>query len=77
MRITLASVTVNDQAQARRFNTEVLGFVMKNDRPVGEHRWLTVNSPEGVAGGELLLEPDAHPAAREFQRALHQAGGRE
>jgi len=74
MRITLASVTVNDQAQARRFYTEVLGFVVKNDLPVGEHRWLTVTSPEGVAGVELLLEPDAHPAARELQRALHRDG---
>jgi len=35
MRITLASVTVNDQARARRFYTEVLGFVVKNDLPVG------------------------------------------
>ena len=74
MRITLASVIVNDQAKALRFYTDVLGFVVKNDVPVGEHRWLTVTSPEGVAGVELLLEPDAHPASREFQRALHRDG---
>ena len=47
---------------------------VKTDMPAGEHRWLTVASPEGVAGVELLLEPDAHPAAREFQKALHRDG---
>jgi catechol 2,3-dioxygenase-like lactoylglutathione lyase family enzyme len=74
MKITLSSVIVNDQARALRFYTEVLGFVVKTDIPTGEHRWLTVASPEGVAGVELLLEPDAHPAAREFQKALHRDG---
>jgi len=74
MRITLASVIVNDQARALRFYTEVLGFVVKEDLPAGEHRWLTVASPEGVVGVELLLEPDAHPAARAFQKAIYQDG---
>ena len=74
MRIALASVFVNDQARALRFYTEVLGFVVKNDLPAGEHRWLTVGSPGGVAGAELALEPDAHPAARAFQQALHRDG---
>jgi catechol 2,3-dioxygenase-like lactoylglutathione lyase family enzyme len=74
MKITLASVFVNDQARALRFYTEVLGFVVKMDLPAGEYRWLTVASPEGVDGVELLLEPDAHPAAREFQKALHRDG---
>jgi catechol 2,3-dioxygenase-like lactoylglutathione lyase family enzyme len=74
MKITLCSVTVNDQARALRFYTEVLGFVVSKDVPVGEHRWLTVASPEGVAGVELLLEPDAHPAARELQKALYRDG---
>ena len=49
MRIALASVFVNDQARALRFYTEVLGFVVEKDLPAGEHRWLTVASPEGVA----------------------------
>ena len=64
MKITLSSVIVNDQARALRFYTEVLGFVVKKDIPLGEHRWLTVASPEGVAGVELLLEPDAHPGGQ-------------
>lgn len=37
---------------------------------MGEFRWLTVESPEVAHGMELLLEPDAHPAAKPFKRAL-------
>ena len=70
MRITLTSVLVDDQAKALAFYTDVLGFVKKNDVPVGEHRWLTVVSPEGTDGPELLLEPSEHPAAKPFKDAL-------
>ena len=70
MRIHLTSVLVDDQAKALRFYTEVLGFVPKTDVPLGEHRWLTVVSPEDPDGTELLLEPDAHPAAKVFKEAL-------
>ena len=70
MRITLTSVLVDDQAKALAFYTDVLGFVKKNDVPVGEHRWLTVVSPEGPDGPELLLEPSEHPAAKPFKDAL-------
>lgn len=77
MRITVTSVMVEDQAKALAFYTDVLGFVKKNDIPVGgEFRWLTVISPEGHDDVELLLEPNANPAvpAREYQKALHDAG---
>jgi catechol 2,3-dioxygenase-like lactoylglutathione lyase family enzyme len=73
-RINVTSVLVDDQAKALAFYTEKLGFVAKTDVPVGAFRWLTVvgaNEPDGV---ELLLEPDAHPAAREFKRALVEDG---
>jgi catechol 2,3-dioxygenase-like lactoylglutathione lyase family enzyme len=70
MRITVTSVLVDDQAKALAFYTDVLGFVKKTDQPVGEYRWLTVTSPEAPDGVELLLEPDAHPAARPFKEAL-------
>jgi catechol 2,3-dioxygenase-like lactoylglutathione lyase family enzyme len=70
VRITLTSVLVDDQAKALAFYTDVLGFVKKNDVPVGEHRWLTVVSPEGPDGPELLLEPSEHPAAKPFKDAL-------
>jgi catechol 2,3-dioxygenase-like lactoylglutathione lyase family enzyme len=70
MRINLASVLVDDQERALRFYTDVLGFVKKTEFPVGEHRWLTVVSPEAPDGVELVLEPDEHPAARPFKEAL-------
>jgi catechol 2,3-dioxygenase-like lactoylglutathione lyase family enzyme len=70
MKINLTSVLVDDQAKALEFYTEVLGFVKKNDVPLGEHRWLTVVSPEDPDGPELVLEPDEHPAARPFKEAL-------
>jgi catechol 2,3-dioxygenase-like lactoylglutathione lyase family enzyme len=70
MRINVTSVFVDDQAKALAFYTDVLGFVKKTDVPAGEHRWLTVVSPDAPDGVELLLEPDAHPAARPFKEAL-------
>jgi len=45
MKINLTSVMVDDQDKALKFYTEVLGFVTKNDIPMGEARWLTVVSP--------------------------------
>ena len=74
MKITLSSVLVDDQAKALRFYTEVLGFIKKRDIPLGEARWLTVVSPEGPADIELLLEPNANPAARTFQKAMFEQG---
>jgi catechol 2,3-dioxygenase-like lactoylglutathione lyase family enzyme len=70
MRINLASVLVDDQEKALRFYTDVLGFVKKTEFPIGEHRWLTVVSPEEPDGVELVLEPDEHPAAKPFKAAL-------
>jgi catechol 2,3-dioxygenase-like lactoylglutathione lyase family enzyme len=74
MRIKVTSVLVDDQDKALRFYTEVLGFAKKTDVPVGEARWLTVVSPEEPEGTELLLEPDAHPAAKPFKQALVEDG---
>ena len=70
MRINLTSVLVDDQEKALRFYTEVLGFQKKTEIPLGPHRWLTVVSPDDPNGTELVLEPDAHPAARPFKDAL-------
>ena len=70
MRINLTSVFVDDQEEALRFYTEVLGFLKKHDVPTGEYRWLTVVSPEDPEGTELLLEPSGHPAAKPFKDAL-------
>ena len=70
MRIHLTSVLVDDQEKALRFYTDVLGFVSKHDIPLGGARWLTVVSPDDPQGPELVLEPDAHPAAGPFKSAL-------
>lgn len=74
MRIKVMSVLVDDQANALRFYTDVLGFVVKREIPLGEHSWITVVSPEDPGGTELSLEPDEHPAARPFKRALVEDG---
>jgi catechol 2,3-dioxygenase-like lactoylglutathione lyase family enzyme len=74
MRIHLASVFVDDQEKAAHFYTEILGFEKKEDVPMGEHRWLTVVSPEDPDGTQLLLEPDAHPAVGPFRAALIEDG---
>jgi len=74
VRINLASVLVDDQDKALRFYTEILGFVKKTEVPLGEARWLTVVSPDDPDGVELLLEPDGHPAAKPFKRALVEDG---
>lgn len=70
MRIVVTSVLVDDQEKALRFYRDILGFRPKEDVPMGAHRWLTVVSPESPDGVELLLEPDAHPAARPWKAAL-------
>lgn len=74
MKIKLTSVIVDDQDKALKFYTEALGFVKKTDIPAGKFKWLTVESPEGPEGVELLLEPNENPAARMYQKALFKAG---
>ena len=70
MRINVTSVYVDDQDKALRFYTDVLGFVKKTEIPLGDVSWLTVVSPQEPDGVELLLEPDQHPAAKEYKQAL-------
>ncbi|ARP98861.1 VOC family protein [Pseudorhodoplanes sinuspersici] len=74
MRIWVTSVLVDDQSKALDFYTRVLGFKVKNDVPMGDHRWLTVVSPGNPEGTELLLEPSEHPAAKPFKTALVEDG---
>jgi glyoxylase I family protein len=70
MKIKLSSIMVENQATALTFYTEVLGFKKSKDIPVGEFRWLTVVSPDGYPDVELVLEPNANPAAKAFQEAM-------
>ncbi|MEM8835197.1 MAG: VOC family protein [Planctomycetota bacterium] len=74
MKISYASVAVDDQEKALRFYTEVLGFQTKHDIPMGQHRWITVVSPDDPEGTELCLEPDEHPAVKPFKAALVEDG---
>ncbi|AZE49638.1 glyoxalase family protein [Pseudomonas chlororaphis] len=74
MKIVITSVVVDDQAKALAFYRDVLGFQLKHDIAMGEHRWLTLTSPGDPDGVELLLEPDAHPAAKPFTSALKRDG---
>ena len=69
MRIYITNVFVDDQAKALDFYTK-LGFEVKHDVPLGEHRWLTVVSKEQPDGTELLLEPSEHPAVTPYKNAL-------
>ena len=70
MRIYVTNVFVDDQDNAEKFYTDVLGFKVKNNIPLGENRWLTVVSGEDPEGTELLLEPSAHPAVKPYKEAL-------
>jgi len=74
MKIIVNSIFVTDQAKALAFYTEKLGFVIKEDVPVGKFRWLTLVSADDQHGTELLLEPDEHPAAKEYQKRIFADG---
>ncbi len=71
MRIHLHSVFVDDQRAALAFYTDVLGFEVLHDIPIGEDAWwLTVISPDEPDGAQLLLEPAGHPAVEPYRDAL-------
>jgi catechol 2,3-dioxygenase-like lactoylglutathione lyase family enzyme len=74
MQIKFVSLMVEDQERALDFYVSILGFEKMADIPMGEYRWLTVTSPDGLAGVELVLEPMAFPPARTYQKALYDAG---
>lgn len=75
MRIVFTSIFVPDQAAAKRFYTEVLGFRVKHDIPMGPGvSWLTVVSPDLPDGPEIVLEPEGHPAVGPYKLALFADG---
>jgi predicted enzyme related to lactoylglutathione lyase len=74
MQIRLSSVMVDNQDKALQFYTHILGFVKSKDITMGQFRWLTVTSPEGAEGVELVLEPMAFAPAQTYQKALFAAG---
>lgn len=70
MKIYVTSIFVDDQQKAVEFYTEKLGFVKKNDIPLGEHRWLSLVGKDDPEGTELLLEPSVHRAVAPYRDAL-------
>jgi catechol 2,3-dioxygenase-like lactoylglutathione lyase family enzyme len=74
MQIKFISLPVDDQDKALDFYTHVLGFEKMADIDMGEYRWLTVTSPDGIEGVELVLEPMAFEPTRAYQKALFDAG---
>jgi catechol 2,3-dioxygenase-like lactoylglutathione lyase family enzyme len=76
IRITLSSISIDDYDKALHFYTDILGFQLKRDIPLGGGaRWLTVVSPADPDGVELLLEPNAeYPAMKALKEALVKDG---
>ena len=77
MKIKIVSVPVRDQEKAHQFYVGKLGFVAKQDIPLGGgNRWLTVVSAEDPEGPEVLLEPAPNhfEPSKVFQDALFEAG---
>jgi predicted enzyme related to lactoylglutathione lyase len=76
MKIKLSSVPIDDYDKALKFYTEVMGFQLKRDMPLGDGaRWITVVSPEEPDGVELLLEPNSeYPAMRALKESLVKDG---
>ena len=74
MRIKWTRLYVSDQDKALQFYTDELGFQKKADFSQGNYRWLTVVSPEDPEGVELLLESNANPAGKAYQKALRDQG---
>ena len=70
MKIYVTSIFVDNQDKAEKFYTEILGFRVKHNIPLGDNRWLTVVSEEDLEGTELLLEPSDHPAVGPYKEAL-------
>jgi hypothetical protein len=74
MIIKYMKLLVNNQDEALRYYTTVIGFNKKSDVTRGEYRWLTVISPDGIEGTELVLEPALFPPLKTYQQAMYDAG---
>lgn len=76
MKIKLTSVSIDNIDKAIQFYTETLGFIKKQDVPMGpDVRWVTVVSPDEPDGTELLLEPNAqYPAMKTLKEKLVKDG---
>jgi predicted enzyme related to lactoylglutathione lyase len=74
MKIKLTSLYVDNQENALRFYTDVLGLAKKADFSNGPFRWLTVISADEPDGTELQLALNDNPAAKAYQEAIFKQG---
>ena len=76
MRVTLSTIIVEDQAHALAFYRDTLGFVVRENMPVGDGglAWITLVSPEEPDGARISLEPSGFPFVASYQRALKEHG---
>jgi catechol 2,3-dioxygenase-like lactoylglutathione lyase family enzyme len=72
--VSLATVWVNDQDQAKAFYTDKLGFEVGDDVTLGDgYRWLTVRQPDHPELHLTLMRPGPpldEESAAAFQRML-------
>jgi catechol 2,3-dioxygenase-like lactoylglutathione lyase family enzyme len=60
-KVTLMKVFTTDQDEAIRFYTEKLGFVLDEDKRLGDYRWVVVRAPDNkemTINLELARTPD-------------------
>ena len=55
--IATVCIFVNDQDKAKAFYTDVLGFELRQDSPMGESRWIAV-APKGARTEVILYKMD-------------------
>ncbi len=55
--ISLVTLYVTDQDEAKKFYTDVLGFVETADQVLGEFRWVTVAHPDHPEVEITLMKP--------------------
>jgi predicted enzyme related to lactoylglutathione lyase len=57
--IKFGSIPVRDQERALKFYTEVLGFNILTDQPMGDQRWIELGIP-GAESAVVLFTPEEH-----------------
>ncbi len=58
-KLNYVGTATGDQDRALAFWTEIIGFVVATDRPLGEKRWIELTIP-GAQTGILLFTPEGH-----------------
>ena len=70
-RLSLVNVLVTDQDEAIRFYRDKLGFVVAEDVPFGEERWVTLRAPDDESVAISLGLAKSH----EDRRLVGKQGG--